>query len=979
MIRRIQIAVLLVFIGLSAAAQNYKPKTFEGDPYKVHFYTLENGLTVALSVNKTAPQIQTMIAVRTGSKNDPPDNTGLAHYLEHMLFKGSENYGTKSYAGEKYYLEKIESLYKLYGQTKDTVQRAVLYNLIDSLSYQASKIAIANEYDRMMQSIGATGTNAFTSTDQTVYINNIPANQLEKWLKIEYDRFDKPVFRLFHTELEAVYEEKNIGLDDDNEKAYDKLMEGIFSIHPYGLQTTIGTVDHLKNPSIEAIKKYYNTYYNPLNMALIMSGDFDPDETIKLIDKYLGAWKNKTGAKTGTGFSIPDSVEQEAFNQPVKEFTVVGPKEEKVFMGFRTKGAGTDDALLLYMADMILANSQAGLLDIDLNKAQKVQYASCSPLVMNDYSMHYFIAFPKEGQSLQECRSLIWEELEKLKRGEFDKSILQAIVDNMRLERAKSFDNNRSRCMNLMEAFIDEYSWEFYINMPERLEKLTAQDVMDFAKRTYINERHATVYKVMGKDTTIQKIPKPKITPIETNREAKSVFARKIEQEQVVDIQPVFPNFKEEIQETTYGKGKKQVTLAYNKNNSTDYFYLHIRFDMGTNNNPMLQQFADYMPYIATTNKTNEQISRELFNLACDFGFKVGDERSYIYLTGLNKNFDKAYALLTEIFTQAKVEQDKWESLVNDILKNRVDAKTNKGVILQQAMKNYARYGSSKNPFTRIVSEKELKKTKATEVQKLINGLLSCKYNVLYFGPEAKPQLEEKISTLIKPEHKLKNHPRAKKYKPKSYSKPVIYYVPYDMVQAEVIWERPLKKFDIEQIPSAAVFNEYFGTGMFSLVFQTIRESKALAYTAYAYIGTPSEEDKPAYAVAYIGTQADKLTNAIKGLNQLMDSIPNDVFMGSEAKESTRKRIAAERVKPEDMLFEEIRSERLGLEQPLNQYIYTNLDQVTPEKLQALQKQAFADKAFAICIIGAKDRIDLEALKQFGKVKKLTLEEIFGY
>ena len=975
------IALLFFLIGFVGAAQaQLKPaKQVENDPYKVHFYTLKNGLTLALTVNKSAPQIQTMIAVKAGSKHDPYDNTGLAHYLEHMLFKGTESYGTRSYGGEKPFLNRIEGLYKLYAQSTDSAQRALLYRYIDSVSYEASKVAIANEYDKMMQSLGATGTNAFTSTDQTVYINNIPTNQLEKWLKIEQDRFSHPVFRLFHTELEAVYEEKNISLDDDNDKAYDALMLGVFPLHPYGQQTTIGTIEHLKNPSLEKIHWFFDKYYKADNMALIMSGDFDPDSTYALVDKYLGKLPYSGVPIVDKLNNIPDSIDFMSRMEGDIETTVVGPKEEKVYLGFRIKGAASDEALLLYMTDMILANAQAGMLDINLNKAQKVQYAVCSPLRMKEYSMHYFVVYPKEGQSLAECRSLLLEELEKLKRGEFDENIMKAIVDNLRLDRAKKFDDNFTRCLDLMDAFTNGYDWENFVDMPERLEKLTKQDIIDFAKRTYVPQKRATVYKITGQDTTIQKIPKPKITPIETNRDEQSFFVRRINEMPVSTIPAVFPDFKTEIKTTTYGSGKKAVNMEYVNNTETDYFTLYIRFDMGTNANPWLQHYADYMPYIATQNKTNEQISREFFTLACEFGFVANAESSYIYLKGLNKNFVSAYALLTEVFTNAKVEDQKWQNLVADILKSRQDAKTDKGTILRKALNNYARYGGSKNPFTNIVSQKDLQAAKAETIQKDINGLLSYAHNVWYYGPTPKETLATQINSLLQPEGNLKKAPKNKKFKTKTSKKPIIYFVSYDMVQAEIVWQHPIEKFDADKIAVATVFNEYFGGGMYSLVFQTIRESKALAYSAYANISLPTEKGKPAYATAYVGTQADKLINAMKGMTQLMDSVPSDLMMGNDAKEAVRKQIESERITGQNLLTQHQAAEKLGLEQPLSQWIYQNLQGVNYEALKAIQKEAYANQKFAMCLIASKENVDFEALKAFGEVKELTLEEIFGY
>ena len=271
-------------------------KTSKNDPLNARIYKLDNGLKVYLTVYNDAPRVQTNIAIKAGSKNDPADATGLAHYLEHMLFKGTDMYGSLDYEKEKPLLDKIEALYEEYRSIvmTDTLNRERVWNQIDSISGEAAKYAIANEYDKMLSGIGAKGTNAYTSNEKTVYVNDIPSNQIEKWLKIEAERFRKPVLRLFHTELETVYEEKNRGLDNDGRKMFQALMSGIFKQHQYGTQSTIGTITHLKNPSLVEINKFYDKYYVPNNMAICLSGDFDFDQTIKLIDKYWGG-KRRSG------------------------------------------------------------------------------------------------------------------------------------------------------------------------------------------------------------------------------------------------------------------------------------------------------------------------------------------------------------------------------------------------------------------------------------------------------------------------------------------------------------------------------------------------------------------------------------------------------------------------------------------------------------------------------------------------------------
>ena len=279
-------ALMIMFV--SSCGQKRKYETVDGDPMKTRIYTLENGLKVYLTVNKETPRIQTYIPVRVGGKNDPAETTGLAHYFEHLMFKGTEHFGTSNYEAEKPLLDEIESLFEVYRTKTDSAERAAIYHKIDSVSYEASKYFIPNEYDKLMAAIGADGTNAYTSFDVTCYQEDIPANQLENWAKIQSDRFKCNVIRGFHTELETVYEEKNMSLTKDSRKLLEKMLSALYKNHPYGTQTVLGSQEHLKNPSITNIKEYYKKWYVPNNMAICMSGDFDCDEVMTIIEKYFG-------------------------------------------------------------------------------------------------------------------------------------------------------------------------------------------------------------------------------------------------------------------------------------------------------------------------------------------------------------------------------------------------------------------------------------------------------------------------------------------------------------------------------------------------------------------------------------------------------------------------------------------------------------------------------------------------------------------
>ena len=407
------IIMAVAALALLSSCSQYKYETVANDPMETKMYTLDNGLKVYMSVNKETPRIQTYIAVKVGGKNDPSETTGLAHYFEHLMFKGSEQFGTTDYAAEKPLLDQIEALFEVYRVTEDEAERAELYRQIDSISYVASDIFIPNEYDKLMSVIGAEGTNAYTSTDMTVYVEDIPSNQIENWARIEADRFMHPVLRGFHTELETVYEEKNMSLTNDFRKTLEAMDGILFADHPYGTQTVLGTQEHLKNPSVTNIKNYHKTYYVPNNMAICLSGDFDPDYMLSVIEKYFGQMEPnhdlpEVDFKTNTVIESPVSKE------------VYGLDAENIMIGWKYPGAGSQEAIVADVASFILSNGKAGLIDLNLNQQQKVLGAQAMSYTRPDAGEFLIMANPKHGQTLDQVKDLVLAEIAKLRNGEFE-------------------------------------------------------------------------------------------------------------------------------------------------------------------------------------------------------------------------------------------------------------------------------------------------------------------------------------------------------------------------------------------------------------------------------------------------------------------------------------------------------------------------------------------------------------------------------
>ena len=485
--------VMFAATSLSALAGKYEYQTVPGDKMNALLYTLPNGLKVYMSVNKQSPRIQANIAVRVGGKNDPAETTGLAHYFEHLMFKGTQQFGTTNYAAEEPMLNEIEQLFETYRKTKDEAQRKAIYHRIDSISYEASKLAIPNEYDKLMAAIGANGTNAYTSYDVTCYVENIPSNQIENWAKVQADRFANPVLRGFHTELETIYEEKNMSLTKDSRKVIESLFSSLFPNHPYGTQSVIGTQENLKNPSITNVKNYHKDWYVPNNMAICVAGDFDPDNMVDIITKYFGNLKPNPNLPK-TEFSPEKPI------MSPKSTIVLGNEAESLMMGWRFPGAASRDVEILQILESLLSNGKAGLLDLDVNQKQKTLGAGSGLYGMSDYSILLLAANPKEGQTLGQVRDILLEEIVKLRNGEFDETLIEATINNYKLAEQRQLESNNGRVSAFVDAFVNGQDWADAVGALDRQAKITKQDIVDFANKYLDTNNYAIVYKLQGTD-----------------------------------------------------------------------------------------------------------------------------------------------------------------------------------------------------------------------------------------------------------------------------------------------------------------------------------------------------------------------------------------------------------------------------------------------------------------------------------------------
>ena len=966
-IKSIMVALLLTGAATAMQAKDYKYQTVKGDPTGTRIYTLDNGLRVYLSVNKETPRIHTYVAVKTGSRNDPAETTGLAHYLEHLMFKGTKQFGTTDAEKEAPLLKDIEERYEKYRTLTDPEQRKKAYHGIDSVSQLAAKYFIPNEYDKLMSSIGAEKTNAYTSNDVTCYTEDIPANEVDNWAKIQADRFQNMVIRGFHTELEAVYEEYNIGLTRDGNKEWEALSKLLFPTHPYGTQTTIGTQEHLKNPSIVNIKNYFNRYYVPNNVAICMAGDMDPEKVIATIDKYFGSWKRSDA------LSFPQFPKQKPLTAP-KDTTVMGPEAENIVLAWGFDGGQSLQSDTLDVIANILSNGKAGLMDINLSQKMKYLGGEAFAMSLAEYGLMGISASPKEGQSLDEVKKLVLGEVENLKKGNFPDELLPAVINNMKLEYYHALEKNQDVADQFVDAFIKGREWQTVVGRLDRISKMTKAQIVAFANK-YLNNNYALVYKRQGEDTTQKKIDKPQITPIPSNRDLQSDFVKEIIASKTTPIEPRFVDFNKDLVKT---KTKKGLPVLYVPNKQSGLFTLSFRYDFGLEADKRLPIAVDYLEYLGTNKLSPEQVKQRFYQLACDYSISAGTDNLNVTISGLNENMPKALWLVEHLLANAKVDKEAYMELFELVKKSSKDNRSNQNANFG-ALAAYGIYGPY-NKVRNVMSNAELDKTNPQTLLNLLKGLRNYKHEVLYCGQSTPEALVKTIDEGHVIGKTLANVPQGKRYTEMQTKENEVWMAPYEAKNIYMmLYNNSGKGWNVEQQPMVYLFNEYFGTGMNGIVFQELRETRGLAYNASARYTTPSRVGGTESLQANIISQNDKMMDCVKAFNNIIDEMPQSDKAFELAKQASMKRIATERTTKFGIINAYLQARRLGLDFDIKERIYNALPKITLKEMVEFEKQAMAKKPLRYLILGDEKNLDMKGLEKIGKIKKVTTQEIFGY
>ncbi len=930
---------------------------------KVKKFTLENGLTVYLNEDHSKPEVFGAVVVKAGSKNDPKEFTGTAHYFEHMMFKGTDKIGTLNWPAEKVYLDSMSVLYDSLSVTKNEVARNAILMHINKISIAASEFAVPNETDIILQNIGGTGLNAYTSLEQTVFFNSFPSNQLEKWMTIYAERFRNPVFRLFQSELETVYEEKNMYSDNAFSNLFEQFSKSLYKNHPYGQQTTIGTTESLKNPRISKMMEFYKTNYVANNMALILSGDIYSEAITPLIKKYFGNWKS------GIVPQYP-VYEEKPFNG--RELVVKKLTPVKVgILAYRTVPNKHKDELILDICAEILNNEgQTGLFD-KLVSDNKLLAANAEAMKGNDLGSMLIIIVPKIiGQSLEKAEKLVVEQIGNLKKGNFSDTLLDAIKLNYRKGVDQRFESSQGRSMMLISAFSEGREWEDYLNESAEVDKITKEDIIRVANQ-YFTENYLAFFSKMGfpkKD----KITKPNWAPvIPKNTEKKSEFAQQLNNIPDTKIEPRYIDFNKDL---TISSIKPGIDFYYTPNPINTIFSLTIKYKIGSYSNPAYQQMSSYLNYIGTRDKSIQEFRKALQNIGATF--KVWSSANYIQISidGFDSKLEPTLKLIAEFMTLAKADNKQLDKLVDEA---KMEYKTTKADAesMGNVLYSYSTF-KEKSPYLNHLSIKETKKLKGEQLIALFKEVMQYECEIHYVGKlsidEVKTTIGNTLPFAITPKPAIyTEYPVAEIDQPLIY----IYNDPKALQSKIMFWcngEIPTE----EEKAKLNGFNEYFGSGMSSLVFQEIREFRSLSYSAYAYYANRFLKSNKGYLFAGMGTQSDKTIEGVQAMTDLIKNMPQKPDRMESIKKGLIQAIHTQNPNFR-YLSETVSSWKFqGYNSDPRKYRMSIYDNLQFKDIVTMYEKFIKGKPIVITITGNMKKVDLNELAKFGKIIKMKEKQI---
>jgi predicted Zn-dependent peptidase len=935
-----------------------QPEPLPGDPMAVTVHRLSNGITVYLSTDRQQPRFTGWIAVRTGSRNDPADSTGLAHYLEHMLFKGTRTLGTTDYQREKAHIDKIAGLYDELRRTKDATRRSAILAEIDRETQRSAAFAIPNELDQLYAALGIQGVNAFTGTDQTVYIADVPANKLEHWARIEGNRFRSPEFRLFWPELEAVYEEKNRSLDNPEWRMHEAMNALLFPRHPYGTQTTIGTVEHLKTPAYGDMVAYFRRWYLPNNMAIVLAGDIDASAALPVLERAFAGMEPRPLAPVPSG-------ELGRLTRRV-EHTIEAEGEQGLYIAWPTVAGGHPDRVALEVMDLLVDNAQSGLINLELVLTQKLPRAGSGASFMTEAGFWLMHATARAGQPLEEAEALLLGVVSKLKAGEFRQEDLDAIVLSAEIQDKQGLESSSARVNRMAEAYTERVPWAEMVGRLDRMRAVTREDVVRVANR-YLGDGMVVVKRTRGRFEP-PKMDKPAITPIELDTARESALAREVKQ---IPVRPLEPEWL--VEGTHYERHPLPAgPLIASRNPRHDLFTIRYRFALGSKRKRLLCHALELLDRSGARGLPAAELKRTLFAMGTEVHTRCDRDETEITVNGIDRNMKASVELLDRWLRTAEFEAQTVDQLAANRVSQRKDEMDEPRVIAA-ALAEYAMRGADSS-YLVVPSNRELRAAKGKALGALLAALPDHQHRTTYFGPRTAAEAAP-IIALGKRHRKLATRPFTRYRKGKGTR---VYLVDRKVAQSQVrimVAKPPLAP---AERALARLYSEYVGGGMGALVFQEIREARGLAYSAWASYSRGVLRKDESALVGGLGTQSDKTLEAITTLLGLLRQMPIEERRFEVARSALDEEYRSSRADPRAAPGWVLTWDDMGEPVDPRPRDWSALKALAPNELAGFGSRA-ASGPTVISLLGNTARFDRQELSKLGAIETVPIQKLFGY
>ena len=942
------------------AAQNTKA-------LEVKEHKLKNGLTVWLNEDHSQPKVFGAVVVKAGAKDCP--DTGIAHYFEHMMFKGTDKIGTVDYDAEKTLLDSIALKYDELAATEDEAARSQIQKEINELSIRSSDYVIPNEFNRLISKYGGSGLNAATSYDATIYFNTFSPQYMSQWAEINSERLLNPVFRLFQSELETVYEEKNMYGDFIGGPVMDRLLARYFAPHPYAYPI-IGSTKNLKNPRLTEMRKFFEEYYVASNMGLILSGDFDTEAVLPVLEKTFSRIRPGEAPKHDIVALPPfKGKEKMKIKFPVPLVKAMG-------MGFRGVPANHEDQVALAVAVNMLNNANGtGFLD-KLMVDRKIMASMAMNESMNEAGILAVAVIPKlMFQTYGGAEKLVWKEINRVKEGDFSDEIFNSLKQEQRRQYASNLENIDSRARIMMSLYSQGKSWEDYLQEVSGIDALTKEDVVRVARK-YFSENYLCVTKTTGKYPK-DNLTKPDFSPIvPKNSEAFSEYAKQLEQLPVQEVKPRFIDFQKDVETVSL---TPLATLYATANPVTDIFTLNLVYQVGTLEQPKLMHLANYLQFLGTDSLSFHEFRTRLQVLGSTISFDATDKQFFMRITGFDKHFKETVQLAGESIRHVKADDKQIRQVINDA-KVTEKAFFESSDNIANALLEKVKYGEQSRFLTKL-SLSEVKKLKGKELLDAFVQVRQTECDLLYCGTLPVAQVREEIEASL-PLKEITVAVNAPYHRDaKKYDKPTVYFMDMPTASQSIVYGYAKGEVtdDAWSRHAARLFSVYFGGDMSSLMFQEIREFRSLAYRVSGrYILPPHKlEGKAGEFVTMLSTQSDKTLDALGIMNSLIHEMPE-----KEERISTVKQSIVNQVNNDFPSFREVPEKvagfrRNGFDNDPSEALLSGISDMDMKDIIRFYRHNVRLKPVVYVIVGNSRRIDMKQLETYGNVIRLRKKDIY--